>query len=124
MRPHRPIFFATATLFAFGLASVTEAQPDKKGGKGGKGSSETVDQFIGKLMAFDKDNDGKLTKDELTDRRLHALFDRADAKKTGYVTRAELETLFAREALPAGGDFKGDFKGKKGPFDGKKKGPP
>ncbi|MBI1832780.1 MAG: hypothetical protein HYR84_15165 [Planctomycetes bacterium] len=73
------------------------------------------------MMAFNKAKDGKLTKTELTDTRLHALFDRADTNKDGVVTREELEALFAKESLPAGKGGPGD-KGKKGKGD--KKGPP
>ena len=47
-------------------------------------------------MAFDKNKDGKLTKDEITDPRLHRLFDRADADKDGVVTREELIALAAQ----------------------------
>jgi len=45
------------------------------------------------MMKFDKNNDGKLTKAEVTDQRLRRLFDRADADKDGIVTKAELTTL-------------------------------
>ena len=79
-------------------------------------------------MAFNKAKNGKLTKEELTDKRLHALFDRADANKDGIVTRGELEVLYQKEKLEGGGfgggpggpggdkgkDKKG-FKGKGGP---------
>jgi Spy/CpxP family protein refolding chaperone len=107
--------FAAVLLLA---ATVTEAQPGgKKGGKGG--GSETVDEFVAKLMAFNKAKDGKLTKTDLTDKRLLDLFDRADANKDGVVTRAELEALYQRENLPGGGfgggdKGKGDKKDKKG----------
>jgi len=50
------------------------------------------------MMAFDKNGDGKLMKSEVTDERLHRLFDRADADKDGSVTKAELTTLEARES--------------------------
>ena len=122
----------TITTFAVMLlaaVSITEAQPGGK--KGDKATSETADEFVAKLMAFNKAKDGKLTKEELTDKRLHALFDRADTNKDGVVTRAELEALFQKEKLEGGGfgfGFGGD-KGK-GPKDGKDgkgfkgKGPP
>jgi EF hand len=97
-------------------ASAIEAQPGG-GKKGGKGASETVDEFVAKLMAFNKAKDGKLTKTELTDPRLLALFERADVNKDGVVTREELEALFQREKLEGGG-FGGGDKGK-GPKDGK-----
>jgi Ca2+-binding EF-hand superfamily protein len=94
-------------LVAATILTVASAQPG-----GGKRTTETVDEFIAKMMAFDANKDGKLTKLELTDTRLHALFDRADTNKDGIVTREELEALFAKESLPAGGD--GGQKGKKG----------
>ena len=55
------------------------------------------------MMAFDKNGDGKLTKSEVTDERLHRLFDRADADKDGSVTKAELTALEAKES----GSFRG-----------------
>ncbi|MBV9125338.1 MAG: EF-hand domain-containing protein [Planctomycetes bacterium] len=48
------------------------------------------------MMAFDKNKDGKLTRDEITDPRLLRLFDRADANKDGVVTREELMALAAQ----------------------------
>jgi len=116
MRSHHRIFlisgaFVIALAFAVQLA---EAQPGGgKKDKPGKGKRETVDEFVKKLMAFNKAKDGKLTKAELTDTRLHALFDRADTNKDGVVTREELEALFAREAL-SGDVPKGKGKGKDG----------
>jgi hypothetical protein len=136
MRPQTRLFLMIAAFVSIlGLAaSAIEAQPGG-GKKGGKGPSETVDEFVAKLMAFNKAKDGKLTKTEMTDPRLLALFERADTDKDGVVTRAELEALFQREKLegggfgPGGGDkgeggkdgkdgFGGDKKGFKG------KGPP
>src|SRR5471030_1241291 len=98
----RRLFFglsAFAGVLVLGIVlTEVQAQPGPK--KGGKG--ETVDEFVAKLMAFNKAKDGKLTKAELTDPRLHALFDRADANKDGVVTTAELEALFAKEKLEGG----------------------
>ena len=48
------------------------------------------------MMAFDKNKDGKLTKEEVTDERLHRLFDQADANKDGVVTKEELMALAAK----------------------------
>jgi hypothetical protein len=112
-------FFAGVLCVA---TSVSEAQPGKKGGK-----SETVEAFVAKVMAFNTAKDGKLTKTELTDKRLLALFERADANKDGVVTRAELEALFQKEKLEGGGfGGKGDKgpggKGDKGGFGDKKGG--
>src|SRR5271157_133276 len=58
----------------------------------------TADGLVARMMVFDKNGDGKLTKSEVTDERLHRLFDRADADKDGSVTKAELTTLEARES--------------------------
>ena len=102
--------FAAASLVA---ATVSEAQPAGKTGDKGGGKGETLDEFVGKLMALQKAKDGKLTKTDLIDPRLHELFDRADTKKDGFVTRAELEALYGREKLDGGG-FGGDKKGKDG----------
>jgi hypothetical protein len=49
------------------------------------------------MMEFDKDKDGKLTKAEVTDERLHRLVERADVDKDGFVTKEELTALAARE---------------------------
>jgi hypothetical protein len=102
------------------FVSESEAQPRGKKSKGGPVKTESVVEFVGKLMAFNKAKDGKLTKEEMIDKRLHGLLDRADTKKQGFVTRADLEALFAREKLDGGSGF--DFKGKrpKGPKDKKK----
>ena len=111
----RRFFVLTGFVLAFGLiASFSAAQ---FGPPGGTEREETVAEFISKMMAFNKAKDGKLTKVELTDARLHPLFDRADTKKNGYLTRADLEALYAKENAGGSrgpGGF-GDFPGKKGP---------
>ena len=135
---------STALVSLFAAVSIglilANAQPEggKKKGKGDKGpggqgsEAETVAVFVEKMMAFNKAKDGKLTKKEVTDPRLHGLFDRADTDKDGVVTKEELEALFAKEGGAAGGGPSGDKGGKgkgKGPngppSEGKKdKGPP
>jgi EF hand len=106
MRPKFRLLVAASAFVGILLiaAVLTDVQAQPPGGKGGKGggSSETVDEFVAKLMAFNKAKDGKLTKAELTDTRLLALFDRADTNKDGVVTREELEALFKREKLEGG----------------------
>src|SRR3954454_3090990 len=104
MRPQTRLLvltFAFALLVAAALSDA-RAQPGGKKG-GGRGAPETAADFVNRLMAFDKDKSGKLTKENVTDPRLHALLVRADANKDGAVTREELEALYAREAGDAGG---------------------
>jgi hypothetical protein len=100
------------------LASFTAAQPPggqgkgkgkgkgdkigKGGDKGGAPQTGTVNELVDRMMAFDKDGDGKLTKDEVTDERLHRLFDQADANKDGVVTRDELSALATQLQAQAG----------------------
>jgi hypothetical protein len=99
------------------MATFTAAQPPGgKGDKGGKGDSKTmsVDELVAVMMAFDKNKDGKLTKDEITDERLHRLFDRADANKDGVVTKEELTALFTKELAAMGSDGPGGPGGKGG----------
>jgi hypothetical protein len=82
------------------------------------------------MMAFDKDHDGSLSKSEVTDERLHRLFDRADADKNGTVTKAELTALVEREHAddrdgpPGGGPGFGGPPGFAGPPGGGPGGPP
>lgn len=115
------LFFAAGLLLA---ASLSTAQPPDGGGKGGKGFGKKDKggkgmkggdpaAAVGRLLAFDADKDGKVSKDELTDDRLKRLFDRADADKDGFVTKAEAGRLFADEP-PAGGP-PGGFPGGFGP---------
>ena len=56
------------------LSAGTAATAQRPGGGGGGGPDNTVDR----MMGFDRDKDGKLTRAEVTDDRLLRLFDRAD----------------------------------------------
>jgi hypothetical protein len=47
------------------------------------------DDLANRMMAFDADKNGSLTRAEVTDSRLIRLFDRADADKNGIVTKEE-----------------------------------
>jgi hypothetical protein len=89
-----------AALFAAALLSQAAAQPPA--GKDAKDPGQTKQKdyskapIVVRMMAFDKNKDGKLTKDEVTDERLHRLFDRADTNKDGVVTKEELMALAAQ----------------------------
>jgi len=106
MRKFTALFLAGGCLIA---ASFTLAQ-----------NPASADGLVNRMMAFDKNGDGKLTKSEVTDERLLRLFDRADADKDGTVTKAELTALEAREAarLPGGPGGFGPPAGPGGPMMG------
>jgi hypothetical protein len=119
------------------VISVTPAQPPKDKQDAPKAVDKAlVDSIVARMMAFDKNKDGKLTRDEITDPRLLRVFERADTNKDGVVTHEELIALAtqmaAEQAQDGGGkggkgkggpDGFGKGKGKGGP-DGFGKGPP
>lgn len=78
--------------------------PGRRGGDAGA-SGNSVDASVARVMAFDKNGDGKISHEELTDDRLLDLFQRADANRDGFITRAELTALLQKEAAnqPRGG---------------------
>jgi len=77
------------------LASVAAAQPP--GGPHRDGAKDySQSPIVTRMMAFDKNKDGKLTRDEITDPRLLRLFDLADTNKDGVVTKEELMAVAAR----------------------------
>jgi hypothetical protein len=59
--------------------------------------SATGGDLVTRMMEFDQDKDGKLTKSEVTDKRLHRLFTRSDANNDGTVTKEELASLALKE---------------------------
>ena len=51
---------------------------------------------VTKMMAYGKKHEGKVSRDEVTDERLLRLFDLADTKKEGVVTKEQLVTAAAK----------------------------
>src|SRR5436309_12974146 len=90
------------------FAALAAAQPPG-GGRDRERPAQQGD-LVARLMAFDKNMDGKLTKDEITDPRLMRLFELADANKDGVVTKEELEVL----AKKLGADDRGGRGGQRG----------
>jgi hypothetical protein len=84
-----------------------------------EGPPESADDFVARMMTFDADKDGTLTRAEVTDARLQRLFDRADADKDGTATKEELTALFARETPRGGGGPGGGGPGGFGPPGGR-----
>jgi len=78
------------------------------GGRGGDdGPGETAgpsaDDLVTTLMGFDKNSDGRLTRDEVPE-RMQGLFDRADADKNGILTADEIRKSAQTSAPPARGE--------------------
>jgi hypothetical protein len=104
---------ATALMFE-AAAQQPGGKPDDTGKARPKDYSN--DPLVVKMMAFNKKKDGKLTKDEVTDERLHRLFDMADTNKDGIVTKEELMALAAKlEAEYGQGGGRGGPGGPGGP---------
>src|ERR1700679_3232234 len=99
MRLSSKILIAIVCLCVPALLSAD--QPPKGKGADGKGggkgpamsAKEMADDLVEHMMAFDKNKDGKLTRDEITDSRLLRLFDQADTKKAGVETKERLTFL-------------------------------
>jgi hypothetical protein len=109
MRLGKKLVLCSAVLFA----TTATAQPPERGGQRGgerggqrggeREQTQPAQDLVTRMMAFDKDKDGKLKKDDITDERLQRLFDRADANKDGVVTKEELQALATQEAAAGGG---------------------
>ncbi len=61
----------------------------------------TPDEQVKRLMAFDKNGDGALTKDELPD-RMQRLMDRADTDHNGHLTAIEIRAMASAQTAPTG----------------------
>ena len=73
---------AAACAAAF-LSQAAAQPPGEKPAKepGTKAKDFSESPLVKRMMAFDKNKDVKLTREEVTDRRLHRLFDMADAAR-------------------------------------------
>jgi hypothetical protein len=60
-------------------------------------SGPSVDDIVARLMAFDKNKDGKITKDELPE-RMQFLIDLGDTNKDGALDRDEIKKLATSRA--------------------------
>jgi hypothetical protein len=128
--------FAATLLLALVFSENSEGQPERKGPFGKKGGFPrpvTVDQIVDRIMSFDKNNDGKITSDELSERMQH-LVALGDIDKNGALDREEIRklatTLESFAGLTGAGGPGGGGpppgappKGPKGPKGGPFKGP-
>lgn len=69
----------------------------------GQGNS---DEMVMTLMGFDKNGDGKISKEELPE-RMQGMFDRADANKDGFLSKEELTKVSAQNGRREGGGERG-----------------
>jgi hypothetical protein len=83
--------------------------PGGPGGRGGRGLTE--DQIVERILTFDKNKDGKITKDELPE-RMQDLIAKGDTNKDGALDKDEIKKLAADLAREGG--FRG-FDGRGGP---------
>jgi hypothetical protein len=101
-----------ALVAGFALAGAGLAQPP--GPKGpAQGPGISVEDMVERLMAFDKNKDGKVTRDELPE-RMHHLIEMGDTNKDGALDRDEIRALATRLAAAPGG-FGGPFPKGPGP---------
>jgi hypothetical protein len=85
-----------SSIVILAAAALVAAQPPGPGQEV-YSQSATGGDLVARMMEFDKDKNGKLTKNEVTDARLHRLFARSDANNDGTVTKEELASLAAKE---------------------------
>src|SRR2546422_2883764 len=99
----KPVRILLALVCAVALLAQSPAQPPRE-----KPTDRGDSPLVTRMMAFDKNKDGKLTREEVTDERLLRLFDLADTNKDGIVTKEELVALAAKLERDAGpGDDRG-----------------
>lgn len=135
---NRTMWLAPVLMAALALMGMAFAAPDDKkegaagepgakkgrkdgfrGGRGGRGSrGVTTDQVVERLLSFDKDKDGKITKGELPE-RMQDLIAKGDTNKDGALDKDEIKALAAklqREGFAGpGGRGRGDgFRGRPG----------
>ncbi len=108
MRVSWTTFFVTLMAISVSTAFAQPGGGEKDGGRGRGGPGGTVEAGVKRLMAYDEDKNGELSADEMKEDRLKALFERADADKSGSVTTQELTDMFTKDAAnrrggPGGG---------------------
>ena len=81
-----------------------------RGGPGGfRGRGLSVDQIVDRIMSFDKNKDGKITKDELPE-RMQYLIEKGDTNKDGALDKDEVKALATKlqtEGIAGLGGFPG-----------------
>lgn len=76
--------------------------PEGQKGAGAPSAKGGDSDFVSRLFQNDKNNDGKITKDELPE-SMQSIFERADTNKDGAIDRKEAEALAERMKSRTGG---------------------
>jgi hypothetical protein len=95
-------------LAALTLAGAAVAQPPAPKRGPADRAPLSVDDVVARLMAFDKNKDGKLTKDELPE-RMHHLIALGDTNKDGALDKDEIKKLVTTRAAAPGRFGTGGF---------------
>jgi hypothetical protein len=97
-------------------ATETARGPLARGGPGrGLGRGLAANDIVERIMSFDKNNDGKITRDELPE-RMQNLIAKGDANKDGVLDRDEVKKLAAEMAREESGRGRGrGGRGRAGP---------
>ena len=88
-----------AMFIGVGIGQAQERGGEQGGQRGGGGFDPAA--MVDRIFQADKNDDGKIAKDEADDRMLQ-MFDRADADKDGFMTREEVQKMF-EQGPPEGG---------------------
>jgi collagen type III alpha len=123
--PSSKRWLARAPMAALVLVGAAVAQPPGPGQQPLPGFVQpariSVDDIVERIMSFDKNKDGKVTRDELPE-RMHGLIARGDTNNDGALDRDEIRKLASTPAGlgPPGGFGVGGFraKGRVGPGPG------
>jgi hypothetical protein len=100
--------FALITAVTFVAAGLAQGPGPKQGplGPGQLPPLISVDDIVERLMALDKNKDGKITREELPE-RMQFLIDLGDTNKDGALDRDEIKALVAKQAAAGPGGFGG-----------------
>lgn len=91
-----------SVLLVGATAASVNAQDGERGPRGPReggprgGGQFDPEQILQRVMQRDKDGDGKLSKEELGESRMAAMFERVDTDKDGFLTKEELTASFSR----------------------------
>ena len=88
-----------------GQLTPEEVRPRFEGRGRGEGGGEAPvnnsEELVQTLMAFDKNHDGKISRDELPE-RMQGMLDRGDTNKDGFLTPDEIRKMATAQSGPSG----------------------